>query len=136
MQTPPSAPNYQARVQQELGTLGRESSRIIGELSPLLVPPDERTRFAEFLTAELAATLNLEPDRKTNLFIYIQNRLAQGATLKDGMKTLAQTTETEAAEIKTMLSPGQQQLFDQTYGGDGVLLFSYAKAVALGKIGP
>ena len=45
-------------------------------------------------------------------------------------------TQTEAAEIKAMLSPGQRQLFDQVYGADGVLLFSYAKAVALGRIGP
>ena len=49
---------------------------------------------------------------------------------------LAQTTQTEAVEIKTMLSPTQRQLFDQVYGADGVLLFSYAKAVALGQIGP
>ena len=52
------------------------------------------------------------------------------------MKALALATETEADQIKAMLSPEQRQLFDQTYGADGVLLFSYAKAVALGKIGP
>jgi hypothetical protein len=89
-----------------------------------------------FLTAELGETLNLEPSQKTTLFSYIQNRLAQGATLNDGMKALGQATQTEAAEIKAMLSPGQRQLFDQVYGADGVLLFSYPKAVALGNIGP
>jgi RNA polymerase sigma factor (sigma-70 family) len=136
MQTSPDTPNYQARVQEELGAIGRESSRIIGEVKPLLTPPNERARLAEFLTAELGETLNLDRSRKTALFTYIQGRLAQGATLNDGMKTLAQTTEAEAAEIKTMLSPEQRQVFDQTYGADGVLLFSYAKAVALGQIGP
>jgi RNA polymerase sigma factor (sigma-70 family) len=136
MQTPPNTPNYLARVQQELGAISQESSRIIGELNPLLAPPEERTRLATFLTAELVETLNLEPYKRTTLFSYIQNRLGQGTTLKDAMKTVAQTTQNEATEIKTMLSPGQQKLFDQVYGADGVLLFSYPKAVALGEIGP
>ena len=52
------------------------------------------------------------------------------------MKTVAETTQTEAVQIKAPLSPAQQQLFDQIYGPDGVLLFSYTKAVALGKSGP
>ena len=136
IQTAPNTPNYQAKVQEELGAIGRESSRIIGELSPLLVPPGERARLAKFLTAELGETLNLDRSQKTTLFSYIQNRLAQGATLGDGMKALAETTQTEAGDIKAMLSPGQRQLFDQVYGADGVLLFSYAKAIALGTIGP
>jgi len=102
----------------------------------LLASPDGRTRLANFLTTELGQTLNLDPARKTTLSSYIQSRLAQGATLNDGMKTLAQTTQTEATEIKAMLSPEQRQRFDQIYGADGALLFSYAKAVALGTIGP
>jgi RNA polymerase sigma factor (sigma-70 family) len=135
-QTAPNTPNYQAKVQQDLGAISRESSRIIGALNPLLTPPDERTRLANFLTAELAETLNLDTPTKTSLVSYIQNRLAQGARLNDGMKALAQTTQAEAADIKAMLSPAQRQIFDQVYGADGVLLFSYAKAVALGQIGP
>jgi RNA polymerase sigma-70 factor (ECF subfamily) len=135
MQTPPTAPNYQARVQDELGVISRESSRIMGELNPLLAAPDERTRLAIFLTAELSKTLNLHASQKANLQSYIQNRLAQGATLNDAMKAIAERTQTEASEIKATLSPGQQQVFDEIYGADGVLLFSYPKAVALGKIG-
>jgi hypothetical protein len=135
-QTPPNTPNYLAKVQEELGAISRESSRIIGQLNPLLAPPDERTRLANFLTAELVETLNLDAATRTGLFSYVQNRLAPGATFNEGMKALAQTTETEAADIKAMLSPGQRQLFDQVYGADGVLLFSYPKAIALGKIGP
>jgi hypothetical protein len=99
------------------------------------VPPDERTRLASFLTAELANTLNLDASQKTNLLSYIRNRLARGATLREGMKALAETRETEAAEIKAGLSTGQRELFDQVYGADGVLLFSYPKVVALGRIG-
>lgn len=136
MQTPPNAPNYQAKVQQELAAISQESTRIIGEANPLLVPPDERTRLATFLTAEMVETLKLDPSKRAILFSYIQNRLGQGATLNDAMKSLAKTTPAETAEIKAMLTPEQRQRFDQTYGADGVLLFSYPKAMALGQIGP
>ena len=136
MQTPPTTPNYQATVQEELGAIGRESSRIIGELNPLLKPPDQRIRLVRFLTAELSDTLGLGPVQQTNLFLYIDGRISKGESFKDGMRILAETSQTEASDIKGKLSPRQQQLFDQTYGADGVLLFSYAKAVALGKIGP
>lgn len=136
IQTPPTAPNYQATVQAELGAISRESSRIIGEVKPLLTSADGRALLAQFLTADLVKTLNLAPAARATLFAYIHNRLTQGATLNDAMKALAEATPTEAVEIKAMLSPAQQQMFDQIYGADGVLLFSYAKAVALGTIGP
>jgi hypothetical protein len=136
MQTPPNTPNYQMKVAEGMGAISRESSRIIVELNPLLQPPNDRTNLAEFFTAEFAKTLSLDSSSKTTLFSYIQFRLAVGATLNDAMKILAETTQTEASEIKAMLSPAQRQLFDQIYGEDGVLLFSYAKAVALGSIGP
>jgi hypothetical protein len=136
MQTPPNAPNYQAKVQEDFATIGRESGRIIGKLKPLLKPPDERNRLALFLTAELDETLTLDPSEKEILLSYIQTRLAQGATFDDAMKILAQRAPTEANEIKAILSPGQRQRFDQIYGADGVLLFSYPKAVALHQIGP
>jgi hypothetical protein len=135
-QTPPDTPNYQARVQEEFAAIGLESGRIISGLKPLLAAPDARARLAEFLTAGLDETLTLEPAAKETLFSYIQSRLAKGATLDAGMKEIAQQTQTETTEIKAMLSPRQQQLFDQTYGADGVLLFSYAKVVALRRIGP
>ena len=136
IQTAPNTPNYQAKVQEELGAISRESSRIIGELSPLLVPPGERARLAKFLTAELGETLSLDSSQKTTLFSYLNDRLTQSATLGDGMKALAQTAQTKAAVIRAMLTPEQRQLFDRIYGTDGVLLFSYAKAIALGTIGP
>src|SRR5260221_414197 len=100
IQTAPNTPNYQAKVQQELEAISRESSQIISELNPLLAPPlDARTRLAKFFTAELGETLNLDLSQKAILFSYIQTRLTPGATLKDGMKALAETTQTEAAEI-------------------------------------
>jgi Sigma-70, region 4 len=136
MQTPPNAPNYQAKIQQELGAISRQSSRVIERLNPLLTPPDERNRLAIFLTAELDETLKLDPFEKEILFSYIQIRLAQGATFNDAMKILAQRAPAEANEIKAILSPEQRQLFDKVYGADGVLLFSYPKVVALGRIGP
>ena len=136
MTAPPNTPGYQAKVQAELGAIGRESARIIAKVKPLLAPPYERTSLATFLTAELANPLNLDAAQKTNLFSYVQNRLAQGATLNDAMKAIAATTQTETPEIKAMLSLAQRQQFDQIYGPDGMLLFSYPKAVALGQIGP
>jgi RNA polymerase sigma factor (sigma-70 family) len=136
IQTPPTAPNYQATVQRDLDAISRQSSLVIGELTPLLVPPNERSYFAQFLTSELSETLHLDRATKTALLSYIRSRLAQGATLKEAMKALAQTTPTEAPDIKKMLSPQQRQVFNQVYGPDGALLFSYAKAVALGTIGP
>jgi hypothetical protein len=136
MTTPPNTPGYQARIQEDLAAISGESSGVISQLNPLLAPPDERAHFANFLTAELAKTLNLDRSQKAALFVYIQKRLASGATLNDAMKNLAETTPTEASEIRAMLLPTQRQLFDQIYGADGVLLFSYAKVVALGRIGP
>ncbi len=136
MQTPPTSPNYQAKVQAELGAISRESSRIIGRLNPLLASPDATNRLAAFLTAELTESLKLDPSQKAALFSYIEKQLAQGTTFKDAMKSLAQRTQSEAGEIKAMLTAAQQQQFDQLYGADGVLLFSYPKAVALGTIGP
>lgn len=136
MQTDPNSPNYQTKIQEDIGVISRESSRIIGELNPSLASPDGRDRLARFLTAELDETLKLEPSQKRKLLSYIQNRLAQSATVNDGMKAIAETTQAETGEIRAMLSPAQQRLFDQIYGADGALLFSYAQAVALGKIGP
>ena len=136
IQTPPNSPNYQAKVQEQLDAISRESSRIIGQLNPLLASRDDRNRLAIFLTADLAENLKLSPSQKTEVSSYIQNRLAQGATFNDAMKSLAQTTQTETTDIKAILSPDQRQLFDQAYGADGVLLFSYAKVIALGRIGP
>ena len=133
--TPYTAPNYQARLQQELGAIGQQSARVISELKPLLAPPGKRHHLAMFFAAELSETLKLSPAQRAVLLSYVETRLAQGATLQDGMKILAQTTTSETAEIKATLSPEQRQLFDQIYGADGVLLFSYAKAVALGTIG-
>jgi RNA polymerase sigma-70 factor (ECF subfamily) len=136
MQTPPNAPNYQTKVQQDFAAISRESTRIIEQLNPLLTPPDERNRLAIFLTAELSENLKLAPSQKAALLSYIQNRLGQGPTFNDAMKFIAQTTDAETNYIKAMLSPEQQQFFNKIYGADGVLLFSYPKAVALKRIGP
>ena len=135
MQTPPKAPNYQARIQNDLAFFYSESARIKTELQPLLAAPDERARLAIFLTADLTESLKLESSKQKAIRAYIENRLAQGATVTDGLKILGQTTETEAAEIKAMLSPAQQQLFDQAYEADGAILFSYPQTVALGQLG-
>lgn len=135
IQTPPNSPNYQAKVQQDLAAISRESIRLISEVNPLLTAPGERIRFAKFLTAELDSTLKLNAREKAALLSYIQNRLTAGATLNEAMRAVAQSAQLEATDIKAMLSPAQQRRFDQIYGADGVLLFSYAKVIALGQIG-
>ena len=135
MQTDPNSPNYQARVQSELDLISRQSSRLIRELNVSLVPREERDQLAEFLTAGLSSTMKLDPSKRRTLFLYIQNRLGRGKTVNEALKQLAEGSRTEAADIKQMLTPAQQKLFDNVYGADGVLLFSYAKAGALGRIG-
>jgi len=135
MQTPPNTPNYRQKGQEEFMAFSRESARITSQLKPLLESPKDRDRLALFLTAGLVETLSLNSSQRTALLAHIQDRLAQGASLNDAMKSIAQDTDTETTYIKAMLSPEQQQLFDKVYGVDGVLLFSYAKMVALKRIG-
>jgi hypothetical protein len=48
---------------------------------------------------------------------------------------MGKNTQTEAAEIMAMLTPEQLQWFTQTFGADGVLLFSYAQVTAVGILG-
>ena len=121
-------------MQRQLDAVGRDYSRIMAGLNPLLVPPNERTRLAIFFTAELDETLKLDISEKTNLFSFLQDRLAQGATLKDTLKAFADSIPTDTPRIKAMLSPKQQQLFDQIYGADGLSLFCYAKVATSDQI--
>jgi hypothetical protein len=52
------------------------------------------------------------------------------------MKAVAERTQTETAQIKALLPPVQQQQpFDQVYGPEGVLPFSYPKPLVLEEIG-
>jgi len=132
-QTPFTAAS-QAAMLQEANAIGREYSRIMQELNPLLGPPDDRARMARFFTAELGQTLNLDARQKAALFTYLLSRLAPGPPLREALQALAADTPAEAAHIKAMLSPNQRQLFDQTYGADGSGLFAYAKAVTSQKI--
>lgn len=118
-------------MQGQLEAIGRDYSSIMADFNPLLVSPNERTRLAIFFSAELDETLKLDASEKTNVFSFLQGRLAQGATLKDTLKAFAAAIPAEAAQIKTMLSPEQQQQFDQIYGADGLNLFCYAKVATL-----
>jgi hypothetical protein len=105
------------------------------ELKLLILPPDERKRAEAYFMAEFEAVLKLSHVQKTQLSSYVHEHLAQGATFHDAMYALGKNTRTEAGEIKAMLSPDQQQLFDQAFGEDGVLLFSYAQVTAVGVLG-
>ena len=70
---------------------------------------------------------------KLAVFSYIRKRLEQGTTFVNALKAMTQSRQTEADEIKAMLSAKQRQLFDQTYGADGLGLFSYALIANFGK---
>jgi hypothetical protein len=107
----------------------------MGELKLLFVPPDERKRAEAYFMAEFEAVLKLNRAQKTWLTSYVHEHLAQGATFHDAMYALGKNTRTETAEIKAMLSPEQMLWFDQAFGDDGVLLFSYAQLTAVGVLG-
>ena len=135
MGTPANAPNYNAIVQRQLDDIFPPSKRLMDELKLLIVPPDERKRAEAFFIAEFDAVLKLDHAEKTELSSYVREHLAQGATFHDAMYALGKNTRTETVDIKRMLSPEQQQLFDQAFGEDGVLLFSYAQVTAVGVLG-
>jgi|ERR1051326_3120346 RNA polymerase sigma-70 factor (ECF subfamily) len=133
--TPQNAPNYNAIVQRQLNDIYGDSTRLMNQLKLLIVPPDERKRAEAFFMAEFDAVLKLNHAQKTKLTSYVHEHLAQGATFHDAMYALGKNTPTETAEIIPMLSFEQQQLFAQTFGADGVLLFSYAQVTAVGVLG-
>jgi RNA polymerase sigma factor (sigma-70 family) len=133
--TPQNAPNYNAIVQSQLNDIFSPSKRLMDTLKPLIVPPAERERAEAFFMAEFDAVLKLNHSEKTQLSSYVHEHLAQGATFHDAMFALGKKTRTESVDIKRMLSPEQQQLFDQAFGDDGVLLFSYAQVTAVGVLG-
>jgi RNA polymerase sigma-70 factor, ECF subfamily len=135
MGTPANAPNYNAIVQGQLNDIFGPSKRFMDELKPLIAPPDERKRAEAFFMAEFDAVLKLNHAQRTKLSSYVHEHLAQGATFHDAMYALGKNTRTEAGEIMAMLSPEQQQMFAQTFGADGVLLFSYAQVTAVGALG-
>jgi len=73
----------------------------------------------------------LEPSshraQQKRIFDYLQERLSRGATLREAMKVMGQTTTAEAGEIKAFLSVKQRQVFDRVYGADGLCLLQYCK---------
>jgi RNA polymerase sigma-70 factor (ECF subfamily) len=135
MGTRPNAPNYNAIVQRQLDNIYGDSKRLMDELKLLIVPPDERQRAAAFFMAEFDSVLKLDRAQRAKLTAYIQEHVAQGATFHDAMFAMGKNTQTEAYEIMAMLTPEQMLLFQQTFGADGVLLFSYAQVTAVGVLG-
>jgi RNA polymerase sigma-70 factor (ECF subfamily) len=135
MGTPANAPNYNAIVQKQLDDIFPPSKRLMDELKPLIVPPNERKHAATYFMAEFDSVLKLNHAQKVKLTSYVHEHLALGATFHDAMYSLGKNTRAEAAEIMAMLTPEQQQKFVWTFGADGVLLFSYAQVTAVGVLG-
>ena len=129
-QTPaPNTPEFQA-LMQEVQFSVKETDRISTQLQAMLKPGEERKQIAEFLTVEMRETLGLNRAQQGQLFNYVREGLSKGATLKDAMKTMAQSTSTEAGEVKAYLSAKQRQVFDRVYGADGLCLFQYLKVAS------
>jgi RNA polymerase sigma-70 factor (ECF subfamily) len=134
MRTPQNVPNYNAIVQKQLDDIFPPSKRLMEQLKPLIVPPDERKRAEAFFMAEFDTVLKLNHAQKTKLTSYVHEHLAQGATFHDAMFAIGKHRRTEAVEIMEMLSPEQLVSFVDAFGADGVLLFSYAQVTAVGEL--
>jgi RNA polymerase sigma factor (sigma-70 family) len=120
----PNDPDYQAYTNQ-MQLVVDETPRIMMQVQAALKPAEEREQMAEFLTVELRETLGLDTAQQGKLFNYMREGLSKGATLKEAMKAMAQSTPAEAGEIKANLSRKQRQEFDRVYGADGLCLFQY-----------
>jgi len=106
-----------------------ETDRIQKEVAAALKPAQDREQMAQFLTVEMRETLMLDRAQQRKVFNYVKAKLSNGATLKQAMKTIGETTPTEAGEVKAFLSGKQRQVFDRVYGADGMCLFQYCKVV-------
>jgi RNA polymerase sigma factor (sigma-70 family) len=126
----PNDPAFQAYM-TEMQFAVNETTRISTQLQATLNPARERTLMAEFLTVELRETLGLDADQQRMLFDYLRDGLSQGATLKEAMKAMAQSTSVEAGQVKARLSGKQRQIFDRVYGADGLCLFQYLKVASV-----
>lgn len=121
-----NTPQYQAFMKEVQYSVD-ETARIQKEIEAVLKPTVDRQQMAQFLTVEMRETLGLNHAQQRKLFNYVRAKLSNGATLKQAMKTVGETTSTEVGEIKTFLSAKQQQAFDRVYGADGMCLFQYCK---------
>jgi len=115
-------------AQAQADALGQESARIKDQFAPLLVPAEERDDLTEFLTAEITTTMNLDAREKTAVSNIVRRHLGQGATFKDAMSATAAETPVIAAQVKAVLSPAQQQRFDEIYSPDASGFLAYLKA--------
>lgn len=122
----PNTPQFQAYM-REVQFAVDETARIQKEIEAALKPTQERQQLAQFLTVEMRETLKLDGAQQRKLFNYVSAKLSNGATLKQAMKTVGETTSTEVGEIKAFLSAKQRQAFDRVYGADGMCLFQYCK---------
>jgi hypothetical protein len=124
----PNTPPYQA-LMKELQYAVDETARIQKEVEAALKPVQDREQMAQFLTVEMRETLKLDRAQQRKVFNYVRAKLSNGATLKQAMKTVGETTSTEAGEVKAFLSVKQRQVFDRVYGADGMCLFQYCQVV-------
>jgi RNA polymerase sigma factor (sigma-70 family) len=129
---PANDPRFQTLLAQ-VNFFAEDATRVKDGLGVLLTPPHERDQVAEFLAAEVSATLKLNPSEKRAVYSFVRGRLAQGTTLTDGMKAMARDIPAEAGQLKALLSPEQRKSFDSIYGAEGSGFFVYLKIATAGK---
>jgi RNA polymerase sigma factor (sigma-70 family) len=131
-QTSLNDPRFQTLLAQ-VNSFAEDAAPIRDELNVLLTPPHERDQVAEFLAAEVVATLKLDASERRAMFSLVRDRLARGATLTDAMKAMAGDIPAEADQIKALLSLDHRQSFDSIYGAEGSCLFVYLRIATAGK---
>ncbi len=125
-------PRFQTILAQ-VNSFARDAAPIRDELNAMLTPARERGQVAEFLSAEVAETLQLQSSERRDVFSFVSKRLSQGATLTDAMKAMFQDIPAEAVQIKALLSPEHRTSFDSIYGAQGSCLFVYLQIATAGK---
>jgi RNA polymerase sigma factor (sigma-70 family) len=122
----PNTPEFQAYM-NDIQFVINETARISPQVEAALKPAKDRQQMAQFLTVEMRETLGLDRAQQKRIFDYLREGLSRGATLREAMKVMGQTTSAEAGEIKALLPAKQRQVFDRVYGADGLCLLQYCK---------
>lgn len=121
---PAGNPNRTAYDQATTFVLA-ETTRVSTELNDVLQEGRDREQVAEFLTVELRETLGLNPRQQTEVFAQLRARASQGATFKDGLRTLWGSKAEFGMVLRESLSSEQRRRFDQTYGTNAIGLLAF-----------
>lgn len=129
---PPNDPRFQTML-ADVNSASQESQRIKTELDVLLTSPRNRDDLADFLTTEVAETLQLDHSEKAKVYSIMRNHLARGATFMEAMKMMAADIPNVAIQVKSILTPDQQRRFDSVYIADASGFLVYLRSAMTGQ---